>query len=67
MFLHGLRIVSHNLASEVRDEWRVERHPTKKKRRNWRAVKHRIDRPCAYRVGDVIYMHPDLVAKLPRA
>lgn len=67
MYLLGLKIVPHQLAREVRDEWRVERHSTRKKRRNWRAVKRRIDRPGAFQVGDVIYMHPDLVAKLPKA
>jgi hypothetical protein len=62
----GMSIVPHRLALEIRDEWRVERHPIKKKRRNWRVVKHRINRPCAIQCGSVIYMHPDLIALLPQ-
>ena len=62
--MHGLNIVLHPLAREVRDEWRVERHPIPKRRRRWRVVKHRIDRPGAYQIGNTIYMHPDLVEKL---
>lgn len=60
----GVKIVAHALAREVSDEWHIERHPIKKRRKNWRVVKHHIDRPGAYQVGDVIYMHPDLVAQL---
>lgn len=62
--MFGLKIVAHPLAREVRDEWRVEAHPIRKRRRNWRVVKHHIDRPGAYQIGNTIYMHPDLVAKL---
>jgi hypothetical protein len=62
--MFGLQIVSAPQAREIRDEWRVERHPIKKRRRQWRVVKHRIDRPGAYQIGDVIYMHPDLIVKL---
>ena len=59
-----MNIVPHVLAREVRDTFTIERNPIKKRRRNWRVVKHRIDRPGAFVCGDVIYMHPDLVAKL---
>lgn len=62
--MFGVRVVAHPLAREVRDEWKVERHPIPKKRRQWRVVKHHIDRPGAYQIGNTIYMHPDLVAKL---
>ncbi len=62
-----IKIVSHPLAREVRDEWKVEAHPTQKRRRGWRVVKHHIDRPGCYQVRDVLYMHPDLVAKLKEA
>ena len=58
--LGDVKIVPHALAREVRDEWMVEAHPIKKRRRNWRVVKRCIDRPGAYRVGNTIYLHPDL-------
>lgn len=63
----GVKIVPHAMAREVRDEWRVEPHPTRKRRRNWRVVRHHIDRPGAYQIGSTIYMHPDLVAILKDA
>lgn len=62
--LFGMRVVSHPLAREVRDEWKVEPWPIKKHRRGWRVVKHHIDRPGCYQVGDTLYMHPELVTKL---
>lgn len=62
--MHGLNIVPHTLAREVRDEWKVERHTIPKRRRQWHVVKHRIDRPGAYQIGNTIYMHPELVEKL---
>jgi hypothetical protein len=64
--LHGIKIIPHPFAREVRDEWRVERHPIPKRRRQWRVVKHHIDRPGCLLMGGVFYMHPDLIAKLPR-
>lgn len=64
--LLGMRVVSSLLARDVRDEFRVERNPIKKRRRGWLVVKHRIDRPGCYRVGDTLYMHPDLIARLQR-
>lgn len=63
---NGLNIVSHPLAVSVRFESRVERHAIKKRRRNWRVVKHRIETPCAYQSGSTLYMHPSLVAELKR-
>ena len=62
--MFGLLIVPHPLARERRVEWKVEPWPIKKRRRNWRVVKHHIDQPGVYQVGNTIYMHPDLVAKL---
>lgn len=60
----GMMIVEHSLAREVRDEYRVEPHPTKKRRKNWRVVKHHIDKPGAYVSGNTIYAHPDIIKKL---
>ncbi len=67
--LLGLHIVPHPLAREVRVEFKVCRwSPGKKKRRNnWRVMRVEINRPGCYRVGNTIYMHPELVAKLPRS
>jgi NAD-dependent oxidoreductase involved in siderophore biosynthesis len=65
--LTGMRIVPHLLAREVRDEWKVERHPIPKKRKQWSVVKHHIDRPGCYQIGNTFYMHPELVEKLKQA
>ena len=62
--MFGLDIVSHPLAREVRDEWKVEAHPIRKHRRNWQVVKHHVDRPCAVQVGNTIYAHPTIVEQM---
>ena len=62
----GMKIVPHMLAREVRTEFKVARWPLRKKRRNWMVRRIDIDRPGCLRVGDTIYMHPELIAKLPR-
>lgn len=62
--LNGLDIVAHPLALDVRDEWRVEPWPRRKRRRGWRVVKHRTERPGAYRIGNTIYAHPEIIATL---
>ncbi len=61
---NGIEIIPHQLAREVRDEWRVERHPFPKKRKQWRVVKHHVDRPGCFQIGTKLFMHPDLVAQL---
>lgn len=63
----GLKIVPHTLAREVRTEFKVMRWMTRdKKRKNWRVLRVEINRPGCYQVGNTLYMHPDLVAKLPK-
>jgi len=63
----GLKIVPHPLAREVRTEFKVTRWATRdKKRKNWRVMRIEINRPSCIKVGDVLYMHPDLVSKLPK-
>ena len=63
----GLKIVPHPLARDVRTEFRVARWMTRdKKRKNWRVLRVEINRPGCYQVGDTLYMHPELIAKLPR-
>jgi hypothetical protein len=58
--LYGMKIVCHPLAVEIRHE--VQRHPIKKRRRNWRVVK--VQRPGCYQAGNTFYMHPEIYAKL---
>lgn len=62
--LNGLKIIPNSLAYQVKVEWRLERHPTQKRRRNWRAKEYRTKTPCCFVSGGVCYMHPDLFAKL---
>lgn len=60
----GLNVVSHRLALTVRNEWAVVPHPTRKRRRGWHVVWRRVEEPGAYRLGNTIYLHPDLVEKM---
>lgn len=64
--LLGLRIIPHLLARDIRTEFKVARWSVKNKRRkNWRVVRVEINRPGCWRVGDTLYMHPELIARLP--
>lgn len=64
----GLKIVAHPLARDRRTEFQVVRwSERRKKRKNWRVLRIEIDRPGCWRVGDTLYMHPELIAKLPNA
>lgn len=66
MNLLGLTVVPHTLARDRRTEFKVERWATRnKKRKNWRVLRVEIDRPGCWKVGDTLYMHPDLIAQLP--
>lgn len=61
----GLRIVSHPLAVTTEVKWVLTKHPTQKRRRNWRAVRTTIEKPAAWKTADgTIYMHPALYAML---
>jgi len=65
MFIHGNLVHSSPFCVKVEVTWRVERHATKKRRRNWRVVRHQRDVPCAYRMADGrLVMHPDLYRQL---
>lgn len=75
MNLFGLNIVSSPYAREIRDEYRVEPNPIRKRRRNWRIVKHHIDRPAVFMIntaflsldgrgGPQLVAHPDVMAML---
>lgn len=66
--LFGIRFVEHWLAVSVRHK--VERHPIKKRRRNWRVV--RVSEPGAFKVRDpftgveTMYVHPKIMAELKK-
>lgn len=66
--LLGMKIVAHPLARDKRTEFKVTRWMTRdKKRKNWRVMRVEIDRPGCWQCGDTLYMHPELIAKLPKA
>lgn len=58
--MFGLIIVPHKMAVEFSYEFVVEPWPIRKRRRNWRVVKRSIYKPAAWKVGNVIYAHPDI-------
>lgn len=61
----GMKIVPHELARDVRTEFKAVTWATRdKKRRNWRVMRLEINRPGCWQVGDTFYMHPELIAKL---
>jgi len=63
----GLNIVPHPLAREIRTEFKVSRWATRdKKRKCWRVMRVEVNRPCALKVGNTLFMHPDLIAHLPQ-
>jgi hypothetical protein len=65
--LHGLQIVPSTFAREIRTEFKVERWSARGKRRKaWRVTRVEINRPGCLQVGRTLYMHPELIAKLPR-
>lgn len=63
--MFGLRIFSNPMCVQTVVTWHVERHSTRKRRRNWRVVRHEESKPCAYRMADgSMAMHPTLYAQL---
>lgn len=64
--LYGMRIVEHRLAFNTLVTWEVQRHPTKKRRRNWAAVRVTREVPTAilHKPTNTVYMHPTLMAQL---
>lgn len=58
----GMRIVPHPLAVKIAHE--VQPHPIKKRRRGWRVV--RVESPSCLQMGGTLFMHPDLIALLPK-
>ncbi len=58
---NGIRVMPNPLATVP--AWKVERHPIRKRRRNWRPVKHQI--PGALRLGDgTLIVHPSIYEQL---
>lgn len=61
----GLRLVPHPLAESVEVKWVLEKHPTQKRRRNWRPVRTETRTPCAFKTADgTLYVHPTIYAQL---
>lgn len=60
----GIPVFSSPLAEQVVYHWEVQKHPTKKRRRNWKPVRVEERKPCAYQTPMGIFMHPTLYAKL---
>lgn len=63
--MFGVRVFSNPLCVQTVVTWRVERHQTMKRRRNWRVVRHEENKPCAFKLADgSVVMHPTLYAQL---
>lgn len=66
--MSGLRIFSNPLCVSTKVTWHIVKHPTQKRRRNWRVVRSVEQKPCAYTLADgSVHMHPTLYAKLRQA
>lgn len=63
MSIFGLDIIPCPLAIQRR--WTVRHHPTQKRRRNWCVVC--VEEPGCWQAGRRLFMHPDLIAKLPHS
>lgn len=44
--------------------WEIQRHPIRKRRRNWRPM--RVERPSVYIAIGTLFVHPELFDKLER-
>ena len=65
--LNGVKVVSSSLAIELTHEFRIEKHPIQKRRKQWRIVKHHIEIPKAFMINGICYMYPLLIEKLKAA
>ena len=62
----GLKIVPNTLARDVRTEFKVARcEPYNRKRKRYYVQRIEINRAGCWRVGDTLYMHPELIAAMP--
>lgn len=58
----GMKIVPSEGAFRLEKVYRVVRaSPKMKRRKNWRVGWVEVGKPCAYQVGNVLYMHPILI------
>jgi len=65
LLIGGIRIVSSPLATTRKVWFTVERHGMRKRRRNWKSVRHETQAPAALKdSAGTIYMHPEIYAKL---
>lgn len=64
MNIAGLSIVPHNLALDTFTEFRVQKQPIQKRRKNWRVVKYTVTKPGCWIAGGIVYMHPTLFVKI---
>lgn len=63
--LNGVRLHANPLCVKHEVTWGVEKHPTAKRRRNWRVVQRVRAVPCAYLLADgSLHVHPDLYMKV---
>lgn len=68
MILNGMSVVPHSLARDIRTEFKVTTWATRdKKRKNYRVMRLEINRPGCWQIGNTLYMHPELIAKLKTA
>lgn len=67
MMLNGLRVVSSPNAERITKHARIERTAVKKRRRGWCLTYETKREPCAFVVGDTIYMHPIAISALRAA
>lgn len=63
MRINGTPVVENSLA--IRLVWEVQRHATRKRRRNWRPIQ--IEKPCILHANGVLYAHPSLMKRLRAA
>lgn len=59
----GVRVFESDFAITIK--WMIEKHPIKKRRRNWRIVRKEV--PGCWQMGGDFYMHPVLFSKLREA
>lgn len=59
----GVRVFESEFATNIK--WVIEKHPIKKRRRNWRISCKQV--PGCWQMGGDFYMHPVLFAKLSEA